>query len=194
MTKRPYLRTDDRRRHLLDAAVRLLARDGLGGITMVAVAAEAGVSRRLLYDHFPDLPALCSAFFDDRASRFLAAIDQDTDGTEDPFTRAFGQLLAMPADDQRVIGLLVAGVVSDDLEPLRARFHRHVEERWLPEVPSDRRAVAGAVLWTITGGLFTLADQVSRGEVSSADALQIAQSLVRSAPALYPQPDPTMSK
>lgn len=187
MSKRPYLRTDDRRRHLLEAAVRLLAREGVGGITMVAVAAEAGVSRRLVYDHFADLAALYAALLDDCASRFLEAVDRsaERDGKVDPFTRAFEQLLAMPADDQRVLRLLVAGVGSPDLEPLRTRFRHHVEQRWLSDVPLDQRASAVPVLWTITGGLFSLADMVSRGDVAAADAVEIARALVASAPTLH---------
>ena len=55
---RPYLRAELRRNQLLEAADRLFARSGYAGITMQAVAAEAGVSRRLVYDHFSDVSTL----------------------------------------------------------------------------------------------------------------------------------------
>ncbi|MGE5211731.1 MAG: TetR/AcrR family transcriptional regulator, partial [Acidobacteriota bacterium] len=133
MTKRPYLATDDRRRQLLDAAARLFAREGYAGLTMVALAAEAGVSRRLVYDHFPDLASLYSAFFDDRAERYLdaiaAAVD-DADASASPFAAAFAQLLAMPADDQRALRVLVADPGLADLDPVRERFRHHVEQQW----------------------------------------------------------------
>jgi AcrR family transcriptional regulator len=43
---------DDRRDELLDAAASLLAEGGVTAVTMDAVAAEAGVSRPLVYKHF----------------------------------------------------------------------------------------------------------------------------------------------
>lgn len=182
MEKRPYLRTDDRRRQLLDAAARLFVREGYSGLTMVALAAEAGVSRRLVYDHFPDLASLYEAFFDDRATRYLAAIDEMVDGAggdgATAFAGAFAQLLAMPADDQRAVRLLVADPGLPDLGPLRDRFRRRIEERWLGRLPSSDVPTARAVLWTLVGGLFGLAELVSRDEVSPDDAMAIATNLV----------------
>jgi AcrR family transcriptional regulator len=188
MTKRPYLRTDDRRRQLLDAAARLFAREGYAGLTMVAVAAEAGVSRRLVYDHFPDLATLYSGFFDDRASRYLAAIgaaldSADTSADGSVFAAAFAQLLSMPADDQRAIRVLVADPGLSDLGPVRERFRRHVEQQWLERIPAVQGENARAVLWTLVTGLFGLAELVSRGEVSRDVALSIATTLVTALPA-----------
>lgn len=156
---------------------------------MVAVAAEAGASRRLVYDHFPDLPALCAALFDDRSSRYLDSIDRaaESDGSVDLFTRAFEHLLVLPADDQRVLHHLVVGAVSPELEPLQTRFRNHVEQRWLPDLPVGHRVVARAVLWSITCGLFSLADTVMRGELSPADAIEIARALVKAAPGFHPR-------
>lgn len=182
MTKRPYLRTADRRRQLLDAASRLFVREGYSGLTMVALAAEAGVSRRLVYDHFPDLPSLYGAFFDDRATRYLAAIDEAFDRAgghgSAAFAGAFAQLLAMPSDDQRAVRLLVADPGLPDLERLRERFRQHVERRWMGRLPAIHGTNARAVLWTLIGGLFALAELVSRDEVSREDAMVIATDLV----------------
>jgi AcrR family transcriptional regulator len=47
-----------RRRQLFDAVGRLIKREGLARVTMVAVAAEAGVSRRLAYACVTDLSTL----------------------------------------------------------------------------------------------------------------------------------------
>jgi AcrR family transcriptional regulator len=186
MTKRAYLKTDDRRRQLLDAAARLFVRDGYAGLTMVAVAAEAGVSRRLVYDHFADLASLYAAFFDDRAASYLAAIGAAVEAADDPasaFAAAFTQLLAMPADDQRAIRVLITDPGLPDLDPVRERFRRHVEAQWLDSLPAIEDAHARAVLWTLVAGLFGLADLVSRGEVSKDAALTIATNLVTALPA-----------
>lgn len=184
MPKRAYLKTDDRRRQLLDAAARLFAREGYAGLTMVALATEAGVSRRLVYDHFPDLASLYSAFFDDRAERYLAAIAAAVEAADDSasaFAAAFAQLLAMPADDQRAIRVLVADPGLPELGPVRERFRGHIEQHWLGRIPESENA--RAVLWTLVTGLFGLADLVSRDEVSSDAALAIATTLVSALPA-----------
>ncbi len=73
MAARAYLRPDERRRQLLDAASRLFDRGGFTAITVSAVATEAGASRRLVYDHFADLGDLYAAFFEDRVARWAAA-------------------------------------------------------------------------------------------------------------------------
>ena len=186
MTKRAYLNADDRRRQLLDTAARLFVRDGYAGLTMVALAAEAGVSRRLVYDHFADVASLYAAFFDDLAARYLALIDvavDEADDTASVFAAAFTQLLAMPADDQRAIRVLIADPGLPDLDPVRERFRRHVEEQWLDSIPAIEGDHARAVLWTLVAGLFGLADLVSRGEVSKDAALAIATNLVTALPA-----------
>ena len=72
--RRPYLRAADRRRQLLDAAMTIAGRDGIERITMVAVAAEAGVSRQLLYEHFSDLETLVVTLLLDRFAALDATI------------------------------------------------------------------------------------------------------------------------
>lgn len=185
MATRPYLRPDARRRQLLDAAARLFVRDGILGITMVAVAAEAGVSRRLVYDHFTDLTALYEAFFDDRVVRYLDSIDsalEATDSPESAFVRAYAEFLALPVEDQQAIRLLTAGPGVPDLEATRDRLRRHIEARWLPRLPSAEPELARAVLWTLVAGVFGLAEFVSRGELTRDEAIRLAAALVAAVP------------
>ena len=54
VTKRGYLPAGVRRALIVEAASRPIFA-GLNGLTMVAVAKEAGVSQQSVYDHFPDL-------------------------------------------------------------------------------------------------------------------------------------------
>jgi AcrR family transcriptional regulator len=176
---------DARRRQLLDATGRLVATGGPGAVSMVAVAREAGVSRRLVYDHFPDLASLYEAFFDDTVARSLGAIDTAAHGSEPDrgFARAFAALLAIPVEDQRAIRLLLTGSALPDLAPLHRRFRAHVEARWLPGLRAagvDAR-IAPALLWTLTIGLLGLVELVERGEVDAASATTLADDLVTAA-------------
>jgi len=185
MVKRSYLRTDDRRQQLLEATSRLLARGGLLGITMVAVAAEAGVSRRLVYDHFADLTSLFEAFFEDRANRYLVAIDQAILAGEGPaagVAGSYAELLAMPVEDQQSIRLLLAGPGIPELEPVRSRFRQHIEQRWLPRLPVANAEMARALLWTVVSGVLGLAELVERGDLSETAALELAKSLALTMP------------
>ncbi len=43
---------------IIEATLTLVTEQGLSGITMVAVAKEAGVARATLYNHYPDVPSI----------------------------------------------------------------------------------------------------------------------------------------
>jgi AcrR family transcriptional regulator len=183
-TTRPYLRADARRRHLLDAALALFVRDGYAGLTMSALADEAGVSRRLVYDPFPDLTALYDAFYTDRTERHLAGIEvaiaRGAGDVEAAFTAAFTRMLAIPPDDRRAIRLVLTDVGRRDLDDLRARLRTHVERRWLSAVAGRRdRRTARARLWMLVNGLFELADLVDRDEIAASTATTLAADVAR---------------
>jgi AcrR family transcriptional regulator len=73
---------DDRRDELLDAAATLLADGGVTAVTMESVAAEAGVSRPLVYKHFANREELVaelwrreSSYMDREVMAALAGVD-----------------------------------------------------------------------------------------------------------------------
>lgn len=43
---------------IIEAALRLIARDGLGAATMMKIAETAGVARQTLYNHYPDVDSI----------------------------------------------------------------------------------------------------------------------------------------
>ncbi len=62
--RRPYaarMPVEQRRTELLDAALRVVARDGYDALTAQAIANEAGVTKPVLYGAFDTLPALLEA-------------------------------------------------------------------------------------------------------------------------------------
>jgi AcrR family transcriptional regulator len=177
--KRPYLRAADRRRQLLDGAGRLFDRYGFGGITMAGLAAEARVSRQLVYTHFADLDALYAAFVEDRLARYRAAApDVASLSRDDAAAALFQQLLTIPPTDRRVIRLLVADVGIRALDRIRRHFLAEELARW----DALRASAHGpAVVWATTSALLALADSVDAGDIDSTAANDMAKHLVSAA-------------
>jgi AcrR family transcriptional regulator len=77
------LRRPDRREQILDAATRAFAGSGFAGTSLDDVAAEAGVSRVILYRHFDSKADLYRKILERVCTRLLAACgDRDfTDAT-----------------------------------------------------------------------------------------------------------------
>ena len=75
---RPY-HHGDLRRALLDAATRILDRDGQGGLSLRAVAREAGVSPAAPYHHFKDKSELMLAIAEEGFDQLSDYIRHTTD-------------------------------------------------------------------------------------------------------------------
>lgn len=179
--KRAYLRSADRRDHLLDAVSRLFDRHGFGGITMTGVASEAGVSRQLVYDHFGDLDTLCEAFVLHRLERYHEHVpDISALGPADAAAAMFAHLLTIPPTDRRVVRLLVADVSFRALDGVRERFRADELARWRSRGRRTRHAPAAtAAMWAATSALLALADDVSSQRVSESDATALAVAIVQ---------------
>jgi TetR/AcrR family transcriptional regulator len=52
------------RRHIVDSAIRVIMRSGVHGLTMDAVASEAGLAKGTLYNHFPTKASLVRCTID----------------------------------------------------------------------------------------------------------------------------------
>ena len=127
------------RDRLLNAAERVVARDGVGNLTLEAVAHEAGVSKGGLLYHFPAKSALVTAIVERLGARCEAeqarAIASDSQGAG-AFTRAYLMARAEKPNVQEepVQTALLAAVGTDPqyLDPIRKRF---VE--WQARLESD---------------------------------------------------------
>jgi AcrR family transcriptional regulator len=181
-TKRQYLRSDQRRRQLLDAAARLFDTGSFGGMTMVALAAEAGVSRQLVYDHFTDVEGLLTAFVQDRLARYSArpALREPAGSVATAVAANFRHLLTIPAADRRIIHLVVADVRTPELDGARQLLLDH---EWRhARVPVNRSRPNRrdtALLWTTMSSLLSLADAVSNRQLRADDAEALAIRVVR---------------
>ena len=67
---------------ILDAARRILTRDGFAGLGVNALAAEAGVGKPLIYRYFGDLAGVAAALVGEIAPRGLEPVKSGPDATE----------------------------------------------------------------------------------------------------------------
>jgi AcrR family transcriptional regulator len=192
VTKRSYVSSVERESLILQAASRLISRDGLNGLTMVAVAKQAGVSRQLVYDHFPDLPTLFQAVFADQVRRYERGLDEIFAlGAGDAAAmagRLFEHVLALGPETLQVVRALVGGAIPVELAGLREQFRTRVAERWSVWFRSlrfdDQRS--NALVWVMTAAYLSLGELVGDGEIGADGAVSIlamlADGIVSQAP------------
>lgn len=171
MTKRSYLPADVRRSQIVQAASRLIAREGLHGLTMVAVAKEAGVSRQLVYDHFTDLPMLFEAAFAEQARQYALGLDDVFAlSAGDAATMArllFEHVLALGPETHRVVRALVGGAVPLELASVREQFRATIGKRWCPwfRTLGFNDSSSNALVRVMTVAYLSLAELVDEGEI-----------------------------
>ncbi len=116
------------RDRLLNAAERVVARDGVSNMTLEAVAREAGVSKGGLLYHFRSKPTLINAVVERMGSRCQAdqvrAMAGD-EGKPGAFTRAYLAARSEPPkpEEEPVVTAILAAAGTDPqyLEPIRKR-------------------------------------------------------------------------
>jgi AcrR family transcriptional regulator len=75
----------DKRRQILDAAIRVFAREGFHATRVADIADEAGVAYGLVYHYFSSKDEVLNELFTERWSLLLAAIEEaDRSATLDP--------------------------------------------------------------------------------------------------------------
>jgi TetR/AcrR family fatty acid metabolism transcriptional regulator len=74
----------DKRRHILDAAIRVFARQGFHATRVSDIADEAGVAYGLVYHYFNSKEEVLNELFVERWSLLLAAIEEADAGDETP--------------------------------------------------------------------------------------------------------------
>jgi AcrR family transcriptional regulator len=75
--RRPYaarVPMEERRTQLLDAALRVIDRDGYDGVSIDAIAKEAGVTRPVVYGAFDGLGPLLTALLDRQQQRAITQL------------------------------------------------------------------------------------------------------------------------
>lgn len=130
---------------LLDAAERVVFRDGAGQLTMDAVAAEAGVSKGGVLYAFPSKDALIDAMF----ARVFAAMDEIGDAFlakagDTPLNRVRAHVLgskgASELVTERSVALIANFMRSPQYRQGAQDYYREVMGRIDTSTPAGRRA------------------------------------------------------
>src|SRR5438270_6130723 len=72
----PRMPPAQRREQLIDAALEVILEHGYRGVSIEAVARTAGVTRPVVYDHFPDLARLLHALVEREERYSLEQLEQ----------------------------------------------------------------------------------------------------------------------
>jgi len=141
--RRPYaarVPLDVRREQLLDAAIRVIVRDGYAGVSVDAIAREAGVTRPVVYGAYADLGDLLGALLDRQQARALAQLAEvlpdrlDSDDPDAFLLDALRALIDRVTNDQltwRPILLAPQGTpaaVRERIDADRERIRRQLAE------------------------------------------------------------------
>ncbi len=143
----------ERRALLLDAAARVFLEKGYAAATMHAIALEARMSKKTLYQVFPSKLALFDALLGDRIFALPAPPELDGCDTEESLSRlllAIADVLLLP-DRLGLIRLIVSdGVASPELttafERLSMAHDLNVLELWLRQEQDLGRLRRGDVV------------------------------------------------
>jgi AcrR family transcriptional regulator len=160
------LTATERRRKILAAAIRSFAKDGYDRTLMEAIAARAGITKPVLYDHFPSKRLLFRAVLESIRERLMTtghSIARSPSDAEQKFRAGVDAFFAFVEESPDAARVLLAVPYGD---PLAVKISREVQTRasagiaellapYLPKSESWRLHAAAEFL---KAGLHALAD------------------------------------
>ncbi|MEU4805690.1 TetR/AcrR family transcriptional regulator [Actinosynnema sp. NPDC023587] len=168
----------DARRQLLDAAERILLRDGPSALTSRAVTTEAGCAKGVLHKRFADFDAFLAELVDDRVARIedqATALRRSagTGGVADNLTGALIDLF-----DPVTVAVVSLIIFRDEL---RARLRRTRPPHSIPVLAEARAMIARY-----------LTDECEMGRIATdADTDSLALALIGAGHLLFTARDGT---
>jgi TetR/AcrR family transcriptional regulator, fatty acid metabolism regulator protein len=129
----------DKRRQILDAAVRVFARQGFHATRVSDIADEAGVAYGLVYHYFSSKEQVMNDLFRERWSLLLNAIDEADSGAAAPREK-LAQVAAFIIDSYRHDPELMKVIIVEVTRAANSFGRTH-----LPEIRSAYRGIANIV-------------------------------------------------
>jgi AcrR family transcriptional regulator len=169
---------------LVDAALAVLARDGLDGLTVAAVLAEAGLSTRAFYRHFASKDALLLAVYEHETARSVERMRRELGAAAGPRAALeawVDETLALGFSGRRAARTAplaaegarlrheqperFAAIHETVLAPLRAVLEQGRADGSFPaaEPEADARSIH-AVTWALVEARLAGADRPSRAD------------------------------
>ena len=166
----------ERRAGLVTAALTVFSAEGFQGATMDAVAAEAGVTKPVLYQHFPSKRDLFRGLLTDVAGRLRAGVDEavaEATGPHDMVRRGVRALFVFVADHPDEFRLLFGeGVRSDEEFAAELRtFERSMADAIADLIEIDGLEPAGRLV--LAHGMVGLTESSARHWVLGGSGLDL---------------------
>jgi AcrR family transcriptional regulator len=185
--KRPYLGKEDRKKALLISAAELVEESGWGVLNMSALADRAGVSRQLVYQHFPNLESLLGAtawvVFTDTMEGTAQAIASYPNDLKRAIRAAELVSLDMPVGRGDALWQLIAGsgLNSPELETIRLGIRDVILKLWVPAVRKEKnldKAAAISLVWMVILSFWGIRQLIRDGLVSREQGVAQFDSLL----------------
>jgi TetR/AcrR family transcriptional regulator, fatty acid metabolism regulator protein len=140
----------DKRRQILDAAVRVFARQGFHATRVSDIADEAGVAYGLVYHYFSSKEQVMNELFSERWSLLLSAIEEADAGTAPPREKLAG-VAAFIIDSYRHDPELMKVIIVEVTRAANSFGRTH-----LPEIRAAYQGIAKIVADGQRQGAFRL--------------------------------------
>ena len=139
MTDAPAPVATDKRRQILDAAIRVFARQGFHSTRVSDIADEAGVAYGLVYHYFSSKDEVLNELFSERWSLLLGAIDEIDRSGGSPREK-LGGVAAFIVDSYRYDPELMKVIIVEVTRAANSFGRTH-----LPEIRSAYESIAKIV-------------------------------------------------
>jgi AcrR family transcriptional regulator len=172
------MRTSNRSK-ILEAAVRVIDREGATGVTFDSVSSEAGVTRGGMMYHFPSRDALLQAIHQHLADQWESGLESLAgkpihETTPDERAGAYARISARSATRAELLFLIESSVSPEFTAPWDG-----VLERWAPPAPAgadDPLAIARFVARLAADGLWVY-ESLSSKRLSPKVRQKVAEQL-----------------
>ena len=180
--RRPYaarMPVEQRRTELLDAALRVVARDGYDALTAQAIAHEAGVTKPVLYGAFDTLPALLEALVAREEAKALGqlmsalpfAVLGDPASLAERITRAWARAVRREPVTWRLIlagSSAMPAALAERIEAARSQLRAQLASLIGGYVPAEQADAA-----ILARALIATAEEFGRLLVNEPDAVDV---------------------
>lgn len=179
-TKRPYLNKAERKAQLVEAAASLVETQGWSVLNMSTLADHVGVSRQLVYQHFPSLGSLLTAtahaIFNDTMQGTMAAIAANQNDIKLAISAAAEVSLDMSNGKGDALWYMIAGMNTglEELETIRISIRNIIIGLWTPMAQKQLdlcEVQAKALVWMMIMSFWGIRNLVRDGVLSRTQGL-----------------------